>query len=109
MREYIGCTKNIFKLRWNGHNSDCRYIGKRTKSTSTDYIWSLKEKNIIYSQTWKIEVSTKAYCPEMGVCDTCLSEKYMIMKNHKTRKLVNKRTEILAKCRHRAPFLLSSV
>ena len=106
VREYIGSTKNSFKVRWNAHNSDARYISKRTKTTLADYIWSLKEKNIVYSQSWKVELSTKVYCPEIGVC---LSEKYWLLKNHKVRKLVNKRTEILNKCRHRAPFLLASV
>ena len=109
VREYIGSTKNSFKVRWNAHNSDARYISKRTKTTLADYIWSLKEKNIVYSQSWKVELSTKVYCPEIGVCGTCLSEKYWLLKNHKVRKLVNKRTEILNKCRHRAPFLLASV
>ena len=109
VREYIGSTKNSFKVRWNAHNLDARFISKRTKTTLADYIWSLKEKNIVYSQSWKVELSTKVYCPEIGVCGTCLSEKYWLLKNHKVRKLVNKRTEILNKCRHRAPFLLASV
>ena len=36
VKEYIGSTKNSFKVRWNAHNSDARYISKRTKTTLAD-------------------------------------------------------------------------
>ena len=107
VKEYIGCTGNTFKQRWNGHNSDFRHIGNRHSTSLANYIWSLKETNQNYSQKWQIELEAKSYCPELKYCDTCSSEKYWIMKNHKLRNLTNKRTEILTKCRHRTKHLLS--
>ena len=107
-REYIGATKNTFKIRWNAHNSDARYISNRHNTSLANYIWTLKETNQVFTKEWKIELSAKSYCPEMKYCNTCSTEKYWIMKHHKLRKLTNRRTEILAKCRHRAKFLLSS-
>ena len=109
IREYIGFTRNTFKIRWNAHNTDSRYISKRNNTTLANYVWSLKENNINYSQTWRIEMLSKSYCPELGQCGTCTNEKLLIMKTHKARQLMNKRTEILTKCRHRAQHLLSAV
>ena len=107
-REYIGATKNTFKLRWNAHNSDARHIANRHNTTLANHIWNLKETNQVFTKEWKIELSAKSYCPELKYCNTCSTEKYWIMKHHKLRKLTNRRTEILCKCRHRAKFLLSA-
>ena len=106
-RNYIGATKNTFKSRWNAHNSNARCIQNRTATTLANHVWSLKETNQIFTQNLNIELDAKSYCPEMKYCNTCATEKYWIMKHHKSRSLINKRTEILCKCRHRTKFLLS--
>ena len=79
-REYIGVTKNTFKERWDGHNFDANHIDYRTRTTLANYIWSLKERNIPFSQTWQIETHAKSYCPEIGYYNACCMEKYLIFK-----------------------------
>ena len=107
-KEYIGSTGNTFKERWNHHNHDFRYIGNRTKTTLANHIWNLKENNEAFSTNWTIELSAKSYTPEAGFCNTCATEKYMLIKHHKIRNLTNRRSEIMNKCRHRNKFLLSA-
>ena len=55
--------------------------------------------------TWRIVKKAKAYNPESKRCSLCLTEKFEIA-NYPDRNLLNKRTEIIAKCRHRRKHLL---
>ena len=107
-REYIGVTKNTFKERWDGHNFDARHIEYRTRTTLANYIWSLKERNIPFEQTWSIEAHAKSYSPEAGYCDACCVEKYLIFKHFRSRNLTNRRHELCFKCRHLPKFLLAN-
>ena len=70
--------------------------------------WSLREKNVDFTQTWKIECYAKSYTLEVGHYDLCATEKqYLIVKNFRNRNLVNDRSEIISTCRHRRKFLLN--
>ena len=106
VREYIGATSDTMKGRINGHNTTFRYSNLRTKSALAGHVWNLKDANKGFRLIWGKEMNAQSYLPEMGYCNLCLCEKYLILKNHKDRKLVNKRREIFNKCRHRNKFLL---
>ena len=105
-RSYIGVTKNTFKKRWNGHNYNHRHSEERNRTTLANYIWSLKDRNIPFTESWSIEAYGHSYSPEIGYCNACTIEKYLIMKHFKERKLTNSRKEICFKCKHREGFLL---
>ena len=107
-REYIGVTKNTFKERWDGHNFDARHIGSRHRTTLANHIWTLKENNVPFVQTWAIESNARSYSPEVGHCDACRVEKYLIFKYFRARKLTNRRHELCNKCRHLNGFLLTN-
>ena len=107
-KSYIGVTKNTFKERWNGHNYNARHISERTRTTLANHVWSLKERSIPFTETWAIEAYGQSYSPEIGYCNGCQIEKYLIMKYFKSRNLVNSRNEICFKCRHREGFLLTN-
>ena len=105
-REYIGVTKNTFKERWDGHNFDANHIDYRHRTTLANYIWSLKERNIPFSQTWQIETHAKSYSPEIGYCNACCVEKLLIFKYFKSRKLANRCHELCFSCRHLPKYRL---
>ena len=107
-KEYIGVTKNTFKERWNHHQHYHRHIGERTKTTLANHIWSLKERNVAFSEKWAIETHGQTYSPEIGYCNACAIEKYLIFKYFKTRNLTNRRSELCFKCRHAPAFLLAN-
>ena len=73
-RGYIGVTKNSFKSRWNGHNSDARHIENRHSTTLANHVWSLKEQNIPFSQKWSIEIHAQVFSPEIGFRNACSIE-----------------------------------
>ena len=100
---YIGISDGIFKSRWNDHNLSFRDIKYRNKTELSNLIWDLKDKNIHFKIKWKILKHCQSYRAGSKNCNLCLNEKLLILKNPKC---INKRTEILSKCRHRRKFLI---
>ena len=105
---YHGSTSSPFKTRWNEHNSSFRLEYKRKNTTLSKLIWNLKERNIPYSIRWTIERKAVAYRCGTRRCNLCLAEKVVIARSNNP-SMINKRSEILNKCRHRNKFLLSSL
>ena len=55
---------------------------------------------------WKIITKSKKYKAGAGHCGLCLDEKLYILKNPGT---INKRSEIISKCRHSRKFLVRHI
>ena len=76
----------------------------------------LKDKNIPFDLKFSILKLSRSYSKEAKVCDLCLTEKMYIMfhniylsSDHTDHySSLNKRSEILQKCRHRAKSLLEN-
>ena len=108
MHTYHGSTAGPFKRRWNEHNSSFRLEYKKKNSMLSKLVWKLKEKNIQYRINWSIERRAQSYKCGTRLCNLCLAEKVIIARSTNPR-MINKRSEIMNKCRHRNKFLLSSV
>ena len=67
----------------------------------------LKKRRIEYKLKWNIIKQASVYSKESGGCNLCLEEKTSIMFADKKTSL-NKRTEIMQKCRHREEHLLKN-
>ena len=82
---------------------------KRVNDTElSKYLWKLKEENADYNLQWSIKANASPYKYGARKCDFCLTEK-MIIARSDPKKLLNKRTELACKCRHRNKFLLSNI
>ena len=82
---------------------------KRVNDTElSKYLWKLKEENTDYNLQWSIKAYASLYKCGTGKCDLCLTEK-VIIAGSDPKKLLNKRTELVSKCRHRNKFLLSKI
>ena len=104
---YIGSTQD-FKGRYITHLSNTRLPAYENATCLSTYIWSLKRTNTAYTIQWKILARARSYCPESGRCGLCSTEKARILFYQGTN-LINKRSEIMAKCRHRAKHKLDSM
>ena len=107
-KEYIGISGTEFKLRYANHKQSFENIQKRDATSLSQYIWSLKESNIPFSVSWSILARCKSYACGSKTCNLCLTEKLEILKCDPNITL-NKRTEIVGKCRHRAKFKLKKI
>ena len=101
---YIGLTGDSFKTRFNGHTATFRNR-ESNMSTLSSHVWDMEDKNIDYNIKWKIRKKAMMYKPGASYCDLCISEKVEILLANPKSSL-NKRTEILERCRHRRRFKL---
>ena len=101
--KYIGLCESTFKKLYLSHVSSFCLIPYRNVSTLSSKYWRLKELNGNPSVTWRIIRHAKAYRPESKACRLYLCEKFEIA-NYPEKNLLNKRTEVEAKCRHRNTY-----
>ena len=106
--EYIGISATEFKMRYANHKQSFNNIGKRDATSLSQYVWGLKERDTPYTITWCIMAQCEPYACGSKRCNLCITEKFEILKSN-SRTTLNKRTEIVGKCRHRAKFKLKKV
>ena len=106
-KNYIGLCATPFKTRWANHKSSFNLEHKRKETELSKHIWNLKDKNVDYNITWKILKQTNPYSNTTKRCQLCLWEKYFIIMSDKSVTL-NKRSELISKCRHSNKFLLKN-
>ena len=117
---YTGLSGNKLWERYNHHhwtfsnqknnpfNQDLAGRNANLQNTTlSTHIWKLKQRKIDYDIKWRIAKQAPVYSKESGGCQLCLEEKTFIMYADKEKSL-NKRTEIMQKCRHREDHLLKN-
>ena len=106
-KEYIGSTETAFKHRYANHLMSFRHERYENQTELSKYVWNLKREGEIFRVRWDILRKAPAYSNLSKKCDLCLTEKLMIITADKS-KLLNKRSEIISKCRHENKFYLSN-
>ena len=102
-KQYIGMTENDFKGRFNVHKQSFNKPKYENSTSLSKYIWELKRTNTNYDIKWSILKRAKAYVACSRDCNLCRAEKLCIV-NADKRKLLNKRSELISKCRHENKF-----
>jgi hypothetical protein len=102
---YVGITETSFKTRFNNHLTSFRQENGRNRTELSKYIWDIKDKNGKFELSWKILCKAKSYSNKSKKCNLCTTEKYYIMFRPELATL-NKRCDIVSKCRHSRKFLL---
>ena len=105
---YHGSTESEFKTRYNGHLTSFRLRHHEKDTKLSEHIWSLKDSGARYSIKWSVAAQAHPYKCGTRRCDVCLSEKTVIARS-KHPCMLNKKSEIMSKCRHRNKFTLDSV
>ena len=72
------------------------------------HVWNLKDHGLDNNLSWEIHKKASPYPCGSKRCDLCLSENVSIICADPDT-LLNKRTELISKCRHRNKFLLAKV
>lgn len=104
-KEYIGSTSTTFKDRYSNHKTSFNVENKARSTALSSYVWKLNNKNTPHTLTWSIIKRAAPYSKETQTCQLCLVEKTIISLADCNVSL-NKRNEIVAKCRHRDKWLL---
>ena len=121
---YIGMTGQTFKQRYYGHQStfrdeDCRKDSGANKGTALSAkVWEIKDKGLTPKIKWDIIDRAFPYKAGAKACDLCRLEKMHIALGTTKRSftkwppgciLLNRRSEIMAKCPHKRAFTLANV
>ena len=104
-KEYSGVTALPWKSRHANHKTSF-HIRKYINSTElSKEVWKIKDKGGDPTIRWRIIKHHAAYNPVSKRCNLCLSEKLYILE-HEGGNLLNKRDELISKCRHRNKYTL---
>ena len=106
MTHYIGSTSTTFKSRFYQHKESFGNVEKRSKTVLSDYIWRLKESGANPCLAWSIIDRVPPYSNGSRRCPLCLAEKTNIA--YAKVDLLNKRSEIVSKCRHENKYILKN-
>ena len=93
-----------FKKRYNNQSNSFRHKWYSKDTTLSKYIWGIKEEyNEMPTLKWSIVKYVLLYSNISKKCLLCLQEKLEIVdQDH----LLNKRSELISKCRHANKYLL---
>ena len=106
LRTYIGSAETTFKTRYNNHTMSFRHEKYRTNTELSKHLWKKKNDDKEYHLSWRIKDKASSYNPATKRCCLCTTEKVRILTADKT-KILNKRSEIIAKCRHANKYRLA--
>ena len=104
---YIGSTEILFKQQLANHLTSFKYKKYENRTELSTYIWKLKHKGETFRISWSILRRASAYSSLSKRCNLCLMEKLMILSEDRST-LLNKRSELVSKCRHQNKFALSN-
>ena len=106
-RSYLGQAASSFKLRFNNHKSSFKNDATSHSTALSTYVSGLRRREVDYTIRWSIESTPEPYKGGGGSCHLCLVEKTLIARSDR-RVSLNRRTEIMTKCRHKMPFYLDN-
>ena len=104
-KHYYGSCETEFKLRYNNHNQSFKNYSKRNATELSKHFWKIKNDGQQPVIKWNILERANSYQCGGKKCNLCLAEKLTILKSD-TPWTLNKRTELMAKCRHKTKYKL---
>ena len=98
---YLGTAQGGFKKQFYSHNMSFKNESNKNDTILAKYIWDLKLKhNVTPTLKWHILKSVAPYSNITKKCRLCLQEKFEILSYPNPDELLNKRSELVSKCRH---------
>ena len=107
-KKYIGISETTFKKRYANHKQSFNTEKYKNSTTLSTEYWKIKKSGHKPTVSWKILRKTTSHNPETNKCLLCMYEKYYIATSTHPG-LLNKRNEIISKCRHQKKFLLKQI
>ena len=107
-RVYLGIAEGNWKQRLYNHRQSFKNKKYKNDTALSNHLWDLKENhNQTPKLTWSIVRFAPGYSHISNRCLLCLHDKLIILNYHNPAELLNKSSELMAKCRHENKFLLS--
>ena len=107
-RRYIGLSSTELKTRYYNHVQSFEHREKRNATELSKAVWRAKDAGVVPRIDWCITAKAQPHHPGSKTCNLCLEEKLAIIQADPTSTL-NKRSELIGKCRHKSKFKLKSL
>ena len=104
-KTYIGASATTFKKRFANHKKSFSHKRYENETELSKEIWKIKDQNFEPSIQWKILKNCHQFNRENLKCSVCINEKFEIATCN-DKNILNKRSELVSKCRHINKFLL---
>ena len=96
---YFGSCDTTFKKLFSNHKKSFNLNEYKTETELSNEIWRIKSSSHHPKVKWEIVKKCVPYNSQTKLCLLCLNEKFEIAA-YKEQSLLNKRNEIVSKCRH---------
>ena len=93
---------------YRNHTRDFKGEKYENRTKMAKYIWQLKGDNINHSIKYLIASKVRGNCSSI-ICQLCLTEKLWIINLINNKDLLNKKSELINKCRYLIKSLLANV
>ena len=100
---YIGTAETDFKHRFNNHTKSFNLEHYENDTELSKEYWTIKRNHFKPKVTWRIIRKCPPFHTTKRKCYLCLNEKLEIA-SCKGDNLLNKRSELISKCRHQNKF-----
>ena len=107
-KTYIGTTENDFKTRYNNQKLSCKDWKHSHDTALSKHIWDLRDSNTSYEIKWRVIKKANVSKGNPSRCNLCMSEKLWILTAHDVSLLINKKSELITKCRHENKFFATN-
>ena len=104
---YYDISETKFKTRYSNHKKSFNHEKHKNDTQLLNELWKMKASKEEPVLVWKILGQYEAYNINTKRCLLCLNEKLQIA-IYRGNNMLNKRTEIISKCRHRNKYALAS-
>ena len=105
---YYGLTEGQFKIRYRNHIKSFNNFRYYHETELSKFVWDLKQSDKPFKISWTIVAQSATYKCGSRKCDLCLTEKLAIATAN-TKGCLNKRDEIMSKCRHSNKFKVKAI
>ena len=103
---YFGSCETTFKKEFSNHKKSFNLNEYKNETELSNKIWRIKNSGHHPKVKWEIVKKCVPYNPQTKRCLLCLNEKLEIAA-YKEQNLLNKRNEIVSKCRHQLKYALT--
>ena len=103
---YIGVSSTNWKIRYGNHKFSFSHEHQKNQTALSKHYWGLKNKGLTPDIQWSILKRSSTPKSFDSRCNLYLEEKIHILLFPEPKKLLNKRNELIARCRHRTKFKL---
>ena len=104
---YKGISEPPFKDRFGNHKKSFNHVSYKSDTSLSKEVWKIKNLGGTPSISWRSIKQYPGFNPTTGKCALCMSEKLEILE-YKGPNLLNQKAEIVATCRHRLKYMLTS-